>query len=521
MIGAAIIVLREVFEAALVIGIVLAATRGIARRGLWVAGGVGLGLVGATLVAGFAGRIAAALEGAGQEIFNAGVLLTATAMLGWHNVWMKRHGAELARQMQAVGREVSAGKSPLSVLLFVVGLAVLREGAEVVLFLYGIAAGGAGAASLAIGSLLGLALGVGVGAALYFSLLAIPTRQLFAVTSALLLLLAAGMAAQAAGFLVQAGRLPGLVEPLWDSSALVPEHGFLGQLLHALVGYAERPSGMQIVFFAVVALVLAALMRLYASEPAAPEPRRTAGGAVLLAAAATGLASLAAPAPARAVDTIYSPIIEQGERAIELRSHADFDSARVHDGGEQHKLELEYAPLAWWKTEAFVAWESEPGGPRRATELAWENIFQLTPQGEYWADLGALIEYAHALPRQNDDALELALLGEKAVGRSVVTVNLRAARALTGGAATELEYATRWRWRWREVLEPGVELHGGLGQWGEFGSWREHSQQAGPAFYGRVRTGNRAKLHYEGALLCGLTHESPDLTARLQLEYEF
>jgi FTR1 family protein len=521
VIGAMIIVLREVFEAALIIGIVLAGTRGVARRGQWVVAGVAAGLLGAVIVAAFADRIAGALEGVGQEIFNAGVLLAATMMLGWHNVWMKRHGAELARRMHAVGRDVTAGASPLSVLLLAVGLAVLREGSEVVLFLYGIAAGGTAAAALAAGSLLGLVLGVAIGAAVYLGLLSIPSRQLFTVTGWLLLLLAAGMAAQAAGFLVQAGKLPALAEPVWDSSAWLPERGVAGQALHALVGYAERPSGMQVVFFAVVALGLATLMRLIGGRSRAGIAGRPAGGAVLLAAAASGLSALAAPPPVRAVDTVYSPIIEQGERALELRGYSDFDSARAHDRGAEHKLEFEYAPLAYWKTEAFVAWARDPGGPLRATELAWENIFQLTAQGQYWADLGALVEYAHALPRGNDDALELALLGEKAIDRSVLTVNLRAARALTGGAPTELEYAARWRWRWREALEPGVELHGGLGQWRKLGSLRDHAQQAGPAFFGRVRTGDRARLHYEGALLGGLTHESPDLTARLQLEYEF
>ena len=105
MIAAAIIVLREVIEAALVIGIVLAATRGVESRGRHVAGGVALGLLGAILVAIFAEAIAGALEGMGQEIFNASVLLTATAMLGWHNVWMKRHGAEMGREMKAIGED--------------------------------------------------------------------------------------------------------------------------------------------------------------------------------------------------------------------------------------------------------------------------------------------------------------------------------------------------------------------------------------------------------------------------------
>jgi len=152
VIAAAIIVLREVFEAALVIGIVLAATRGVARRGRFVAGGVALGVVGAIVVAAFADTIAVALEGMGQELFNATVLAVATVLLGWHNVWMKRHGADIARELNAVGRGVAAGTASLSMLLVVVGLAVLREGSEVVLFLYGVAVGGTGVASMLAGS---------------------------------------------------------------------------------------------------------------------------------------------------------------------------------------------------------------------------------------------------------------------------------------------------------------------------------------------------------------------------------
>lgn len=263
MIAAAIIVLREVFEAALVVGIVLAATRGVPRRGAWVLGGVALGVAGALVVAGFAEGIAAALEGVGQEMFNAGVLLAAAAMLGWHNVWMKTHGAEIAREMGAVGRDVSSGAASLSVLLLVVGLAVLREGSEVVLFLYGVAAAGTAGSQMLLGGLLGLAGGALIGWAIYRGLLRIPTRHLFAVTSVLLLLLAAGMAAQAAGFLVQADKLPPLASPVWDTSAWLPEQGLPGQALHALIGYSDRPSGMQLVFFLCTALIVGAAMKLF------------------------------------------------------------------------------------------------------------------------------------------------------------------------------------------------------------------------------------------------------------------
>lgn len=519
MIGAAIIVLREVFEAALIVGIVLAATRGVPRRGVWIAAGVALGIVGALVVAGFAEHIANALEGVGQEVFNAGVLLAAALMLGWHNVWMKRHGAELATEMRGLGREVTSGRSPLSILLLVVGLAVLREGSEVVLFLYGVAAGGAGAGELFVGSVLGLAAGVAIGAALYYGLLAIPTRRLFTVTAWLLLLLAAGMAAQAAGFLVQAGKLPALVDPAWDSSGALPEHGLPGQVLHALVGYDERPSGMQVACFLVVAVAIGVLMNRIDRSPR-PSSARAAALALVGVLAAAGLAL--APAPARAAHVIYSPIVEEGELAIEWRAHRDFDSRDDIDGAQQHKLELEYAPTAWWRAELLGEWEKEPGESLEATEIAWENVFQLTEQGRYFADFGLLAEYAHSLEDGGEDAIELGVLAEKELAHSVVTVNLLAERELEGGAETELEYAARWRWRLSERFEPGIELHGELGDWGEFGRLKDHAHELGPALLGKVRTASgTGAWRYEAALLFGLTKDSPHSALRLQLEYEF
>lgn len=271
MLQALIIVLREVLEAALIIGIVMAASRGVPQRGLWVLAGAGAGIAGSVVVAGFAEAIAMAFEGIGQEIFNAGVLLLATGMLGWHNVWMKRHGRELSRHMQNVGQAVGSGLKPLSILLVVVGIAVLREGSEIVLFLYGIAAGGTTPLLLWLGSLLGLLSGAALGALMYFGLLRVPARHLFSVTGWMILLLAAGMASQAAGFLVQAGAIPGLVEPLWNSSGWLPEGSPVGAVLGALAGYDDQPSAMQIIFFAVAFIVIATLMRL-ADRPA-PQSR--------------------------------------------------------------------------------------------------------------------------------------------------------------------------------------------------------------------------------------------------------
>lgn len=516
MIAAAIIVLREVIEAALIVGIVLAATRGVPGRTSRVGVGVAAGLVGAVFVALFAGTIADALEGAGQEVLNASILLAATAMLGWHNVWMKQHGAELARQMKSVGHEVSSGRRSLNVLLAVVALAVVREGSEVVLFMYGIAASGAESGGMLAGGLMGLAGGIAVGALLYFGLLSIPTRHLFSVTSWLLLLLAAGMAAQAAGFLVQAGTLPALADPLWDTSGWLPEHSVPGQVLHALMGYDDRPSGMQVAFFVTVILTLGILMIRFDRV----RPRFTASTAATLALCAAGTL-LAVPPRAEAAHVVYSPVVEEGEIAIELRGHHEFDSRDDVDGGQQYKLDLEYTPTSWWRTEVLGEWEKEPGESLEATEVAWENVLQLTPQGKYWMDFGVLAEYAHSLEDDGEDALELGLLGEKQFDSTVLTANLIFERELVGGAETEMEYAARYRWRLSRAFEPGIEVYGDLGDWGDNGSFSAHEHEAGPALMGKLATGTHAAFKYETAILFGLTHESPDTTFRFLLEFEF
>lgn len=266
MLASALIVFREVFEAGLILGIVLSATVGVVGRGAWVSGGALGGLLGACLVAVFAGAIGDAMQGSGQEVFNAGILGVAAVMLGWHNIWMARHGRQMAGEMKALGARVAEGRSTLMALAVVVAVAILREGAEVVLFLYGLAAGGDGMVALVGGSLIGVAGGGLAAALLYRGLVAIPTRQLFRVTNVLLSLLAAGMAAQAAGFLVAADLIPAWGQ-VWDSSAWLSEKSIVGRALHALVGYADRPSTMQL---AVYLVVLAGLwMAGRATAPAA------------------------------------------------------------------------------------------------------------------------------------------------------------------------------------------------------------------------------------------------------------
>jgi high-affinity iron transporter len=260
VLGAAVIVFREVLEAALIVAIVMGASRGIAARGRWVAAGVGSGILGATIVAAFAGAISSAVQGRGQEIFNASILLAAVVMLGWHNVWMSAHGRKLAGQMKRLGHDVSAGVRPLSAILIVTALAVLREGSETVLFLYGLVASGTHNIALFTGCVAGLTAGVMLGWMLYHGLLHIPLRHFFNITGWIILLLAAGLAANAAGYLNAVALLPALYPRVWDSSGLLSQDGLVGQLLHILIGYNDRPSGIQLVFYVITLVSIGLLM---------------------------------------------------------------------------------------------------------------------------------------------------------------------------------------------------------------------------------------------------------------------
>jgi high-affinity iron transporter len=274
MLATLLIVFREVIEAGLIVGIVLAASKGVARRGWWVGYGVAAGIAGACLVAAFAGQLSALFQGSGQEIFNAGILLLAVLMLTWHNVWMASHGRAMAREMRAVSAEVASGQRPLIALSVVVGVAVLREGSEIVLFLYGIAAsGGMSATAMLVGGVLGLFAGAGVSALMYFGLLTIPASRLFAATAGLITLLAAGLAAQAIDFIQQAGDAEVLTAPVWNTSWLLSDGSLVGRMLHTLIGYTDRPSGAQLVVYGLTIVVIVVLMRLFSQRrPVAAQP---------------------------------------------------------------------------------------------------------------------------------------------------------------------------------------------------------------------------------------------------------
>ena len=255
MFGTAIIVFRETLEAALFVGIMAAATRGLAGRSRWLTAGVLAGSAGALALAAGAEQISALADGVGQDLVNATILALALVMLTWHCVWVSNHGARAAAEARALGSSFKQGQRAPWALMIVVALSVLREGAETVLFVAGYATG-SGLTGTLTGALAGVLSGSAIGALIYLGLSRVPMQRMFAVTNTLILLLAASIASQLARALSQAGLINVWGQPLWDTSRVLRMDSPAGTLAHALVGYDAQPSGLQLAFYALALLVI-------------------------------------------------------------------------------------------------------------------------------------------------------------------------------------------------------------------------------------------------------------------------
>lgn len=250
MISSFVIVFREMLEMVIVMGVLMAATRGLA--GAWgrIGAGALLGLAGAIFFGVFMVQLEASFEGKGEFIFNAAVLATASLLVAWTVFWMTQHGRELSQRMQQLGNSVRQGAMPKTALLVVACSAVMREGSEAAFFLLGAAQSVASDGwSMLFGGLLGGGSALLIGMLIYLGLVRIPVHRLFSVAGWLLMLLAASMASEATWNLVTINWLPPLVDPLWNSSTLLSQESTLGQFLHILIGYNDRPSALQVIVF--------------------------------------------------------------------------------------------------------------------------------------------------------------------------------------------------------------------------------------------------------------------------------
>lgn len=262
MFGTGLIVFRETLEAALFVGIVAAATRGVVHRTRWLLLGVGLGLCGSLLVAAAMEHISSWANGVGQDLLNLAILSVALCMLSWHCIWVSAHGKEMAANARQIGRDAAQGQGAVWAIALAVAMTVLREGAETVLFVAGLTSGHLqGTVTLMAGAAIGLLLGVSAGWLIYTGLGRVQPGRLFAVTNVLMLLLAGNLASQLARTLQQADWLAWLGESAWDTSSWLSNDSLPGMLLHGMVGYDASPSQLQVLFYGATTLWIGWTMR--------------------------------------------------------------------------------------------------------------------------------------------------------------------------------------------------------------------------------------------------------------------
>ncbi len=243
----------------------------------------------------------------------------------------------------------------------------------------------------------------------------------------------------------------------------------------------------------------------------------------LAAATAAVLATVAGASAAHADHKVYSPIVEQGILEFEARAHRTIDGSADKDDGQKQKYEIGYGVNSWWSTTLVGEVEKEPQADLRYAATAWENIFQLTPQGKYWADVGLYFEYAKSAIRNEPDEFEFKLLLEKDVRPLVLTANLIFNRDIghNAGQGVGFEYALRANYPWRRAIQFGIEAFGEPGRLTGFDPLSEQQHIIGPVLSGKFNvTGVKGAFGYEVGYLFGVTPGSPAGTVKGVLEYE-
>ncbi|SMC27546.1 high-affinity iron transporter [Andreprevotia lacus DSM 23236] len=240
------IVWRESVEALLVVGILYAWLRAnpAGQRGLrFLWGGVAAGLALSGLLALVILGVATFLDDDGQQYFQSGMALVASALVVQMVYWMRKHGRTLKRELES-GLADNVERSNWWGLLVLVMIAVAREGSETVVFLYGTiaAADSAQIAPFALAGAVGLIAAFATFWLLQLGGKLITWRRFFRITEVLLLLLAGALLVSGLEKLVSVGALPGIVDPLWNSAGLLDDSHGLGKLLADFAGYRAQPA---------------------------------------------------------------------------------------------------------------------------------------------------------------------------------------------------------------------------------------------------------------------------------------
>jgi hypothetical protein len=234
-------------------------------------------------------------------------------------------------------------------------------------------------------------------------------------------------------------------------------------------------------------------------------------------------AAVAMVSPAAADHKVYSPYVEEGVLEFEARGHRTYDHKSDNNNQWTHIYEIAYGVNSWWYTSLIGVVDKQPHEGFRYAATGWENIFQLTPQGKYWADVGLYLEYRKSHIPAEPGEVETKLLLEKDVDPLVLTANLIFNRATgrNAGKGIGFEYALRAKYPWKREIQFAVEAFGEPGRLTGFEAIAEQQHQIGPVILGKFNLdGVPGVFNYNLGYLTGLTRGTPKSTLKWEFEYE-
>ncbi len=215
---------------------------------------------------------------------------------------------------------------------------------------------------------------------------------------------------------------------------------------------------------------------------------------------------------------VYSPYVSEGQSEVEMYGFYSQDGRSSLNGANGYNFSIAHAVTNWWKPELYVAeFNRDPGGASHLSGYEFENTFQLTNAGEYWADLGFVASYAYNKQPGISNTVEFGPLLEKWSGHIDQRLNLIWEKQVGAGAdakyAFRSAYSVSYKFNFaKSSISPGLEAYYRPG---------DNAYQIGPVLYGEFRSEAGRELEYSVGFVSGLNPEAPDRTLLTRLEYEF
>lgn len=215
---------------------------------------------------------------------------------------------------------------------------------------------------------------------------------------------------------------------------------------------------------------------------------------------------------------VYSPNVVKGQSEVEVYGFNSEDGRSDLNGALGYNFSVGHGVTDWWKPEVYVGeFNRVPGGTTHASGYEFENTFQLSTVGEYWADIGFLASYADNIQPGIPNVFEFGPLLEKMNGNVDQRINLIWEKQIGSGASSAYFFRSSYSVSYKihsekSTYSPGIEAY-----------YRpnDNANQIGPVFYGENRTSGGNELEYSFGVVYGINPSAPMKTYLARLEYEF